>query len=255
MQLLKTEALIVHSIRWSDTSKIVHLFTEKKGYIKAIARGALRPKSPFRGVLENLNQIQAVISIREGRGLQIVSQADLSDSFSNIRENLESTAIAYSIVELIKAVVHYNEETQSLFRFSVKIMESLNKLQCTFPQLYLDQFIIFLSDYLGFGWNLTKCRLCGKEPQKFPILIDIPNGGIVCANCATQSYQNKFHLTAAQWKLVTALQKIPPEELPLQIGNLPDDFKYQTILDILLAHLNYHTEQTLQLKSLKMYLP
>ena len=56
---IKTEALVIHGMRWSDTSKIIHLFTSEKGYIKLIARGAMKPKSPFRGVLENLNHIEA----------------------------------------------------------------------------------------------------------------------------------------------------------------------------------------------------
>ena len=79
-QTLKTEALVLHGLRWSESSKIIHFFTAERGSIKAIARGVLRPKSSLRGILENLNHVQLIISLKETRSLQIISQTDLINS-------------------------------------------------------------------------------------------------------------------------------------------------------------------------------
>ncbi len=255
IQTLKTEALIVHSMRWSDTSKIVHFFTAEKGYVKAIAKGAMRAKSPLRGVLENLNHVEAVLSIRESRGLQIVSQADIVDIYSNIREDLDATAIAYSMLELIRYFVHYNEEAGSLFHFTTGMLASLNATPPQQPMPYLIRYLLFLSEYLGFGWNLDECRECGRTPQKFPVILDVVNGAVICPDCSAGLIQRPFRLNREQWQLLRDLAQTAPGELSRRPQPSSSGLDYPLYLEILLAHLNYHTEQTLQLKSLKMYLP
>ena len=56
-ELIKSDAIILHSIRWQESSKIVTVYSREWGKIGLIARGALRPKSPFAGSLESLNYV------------------------------------------------------------------------------------------------------------------------------------------------------------------------------------------------------
>ncbi len=251
--IIKTNAIVIHSIRWSDTSKIVHLFTEEKGYMKAIAKGALRAKSQFRGVLENLNHVEIVISLKESRGLQIVSQASLNHSYSAIRGDLDATISALSMLELIKQLVHYNEQAQNLFRYLTNLLAVLNTAPTEKPLIYLVHFLIYLSEYLGFGWNLSHCRVCEKLPQHFPLKTDVVYGAVICAKCARTNHYQSTKLTQDQWKILKDLGNLSPEKLPEYVRDLSSEIRIQMILDVLLAHLNYHTEQTLQLRSLKMY--
>ena len=253
-QLIKTGALVIYGMRWSDTSKIIHFFAEETGYIKAIAHGALRPKSPFRGVLENLNQVEIILSLKEGRGLQIVSQADLINSFARIRNNLDATAVSYAILELIRTLVHFHEPSQRLFGFTIKILENLNTNPGKHPLFFLFRYLLFLSDYLGFGWEISRCKICRKVPAKFPLKIDVENGSVVCSNCSPAVMKGSFFLSAEQWSLLLGIQEAEPEQLTDLVENMPPDIAYQSLLDILLAHINYHTEQRVQLKSLKIYL-
>ncbi len=255
-QKLKTRALVLQNIRWSDTSKIVHLFTEERGNLKTIAKGALRPKSPFRGVLENLNAVEVVLSLKETRSLQIVSEASLLNPFGHIRENLNSMAVALSILELVKGTVRYEEEVHELFNFTLETLLHLEQIRNRHQLLFLLKYLLFLSHYLGFGWNLHHCRVCGKVPEQFPVSVDLVNGGIVCQRCrpapppAGGMGLSEFHRKVLLW-----LDRVPLADLAtLDRQQLPEQ-DYQRLLDLLLDHLNYHTEQNLQLKSLKMYIP
>jgi len=54
----RDNALLVRSIPFSDSSLILHLFTESHGRISLMARGARRAKSPFRASLTPLHQLQ-----------------------------------------------------------------------------------------------------------------------------------------------------------------------------------------------------
>lgn len=65
MAEIQDRALLVRRIPYGDTSLICHLFTEHHGRIALMARGARRPKSPFRASLEPLYELQ--IGWRPGR--------------------------------------------------------------------------------------------------------------------------------------------------------------------------------------------
>lgn len=251
MKIEKTDALVLQHLRWRDSSLILHLFTAGQGYFKVIAKGALRPKSPLRGTLENLNLIEAVVSIRESRGLQVLSQASLLNPFSHIRENLEATAVAYSILELIKHFVQYKEEAQELFKYTVNCFNALNRPEP--PDLFntLLRFILFLSNHLGFGWNFDTCRLCGREAVSYPLTADLVNGAVICRSCAGGSPAASRRLSEENKRLLSSLQKSPPDDNKA-IGQTPE---WNRLLQIFLDHLNYHTGELLQLKSLKMFLP
>jgi DNA repair protein RecO (recombination protein O) len=246
-QTLKSPALVLYSMRWSETSKIVHLFTSEKGYLKAIARGALRPKSSFRGTLENLNHIEVILNIKEGRGLQMVNQVSLLDPFSNVRENLEATSVAFAISELLRALVHENEASQPLFQFTIRTLEELNVSATPPPILFLIRYLLYLSEYLGFGWNLGVCNGCKKIPKKFPLRAEIVNGSVYCPDCVSLISLKTVSLSFNQWQLLQQLRQASPTTL--QQSDIPS----QPLIDLLLSHLNYHTEQNLQLKSLKLY--
>lgn len=47
-----TQAILIRLTRLSDTSLIVHWFTESHGLVKTVAKGARRPKSAFAGKLD-----------------------------------------------------------------------------------------------------------------------------------------------------------------------------------------------------------
>jgi DNA repair protein RecO (recombination protein O) len=254
-QTLKSEALVLHSMRWSESSKIIQLFTAERGLLKVIARGVMRPKSSFRGVLESLNHVEIVVGIKDTRDLQIVTQAELMNSFSQMRENLDNTAMAYAIAELLRKFIHQNEASHPIFRFTIQTLEVLNQSILRHPLILLIRYILYLSEYLGFGWNMESCRNCGKLPEKFPIGTDLVNGAIVCGNCIHGSELSGYRLSRLQWRLCYRLQQMIPAEVPELIQKIPEDLVYQPVLDLLISHLNYHTDQSFQLKSLKMFLP
>ncbi|MDQ7004355.1 MAG: DNA repair protein RecO [Ghiorsea sp.] len=57
MAELRDHALLLRSIPYSDSSLILHLFTQNHGRISLMARGARRPKSSFRGGLMPMHQL------------------------------------------------------------------------------------------------------------------------------------------------------------------------------------------------------
>jgi DNA repair protein RecO (recombination protein O) len=50
--MVKTEGILVRKSRLTESSLIIHWCTREFGFLKTVAKGALRPKSPFAGKLD-----------------------------------------------------------------------------------------------------------------------------------------------------------------------------------------------------------
>ena len=70
-----TEAVVLRSLRFSEADRILHLYTEDRGRVGAIAKGVRKTRSRFGGRLKPLSHVEP---IHEGRGeLQTVTGAAL----------------------------------------------------------------------------------------------------------------------------------------------------------------------------------
>lgn len=243
---------MLHASRWQESSKIVQLFSADYGYIKIIARGAFRPKSPFRGTLEALNYIEAIISSKETRGLQILTSATLLDSYMNIREDLEKTAAAFSVLEMLKKLFSVHEPVKPFFQYIIELFSALNSPGAGEAPVYLSHFLLQLSNTLGFGWTFGSCLSCKKPPEKFPALLDHQNGGIICGNCRGRFPASGTELSQKEWEQILKLSGARTASLPEAAQ--PGQQKFiASLVDMLLKHIAYHSESALELKSLKWY--
>src|SRR5678815_1953837 len=75
--LVTTPAVILSTLRYSESSKIVRLATREHGVQSAIAKGALRPRSRFGAALQVLSEGTAHLIILQRRELQMLTAFDV----------------------------------------------------------------------------------------------------------------------------------------------------------------------------------
>lgn len=68
-------AFVLHGRDWHNTSRIVDLFTRRHGRIALIARGARRPTSPLRGLLQPFRPLLVSFSLRGELGMLAGAEA------------------------------------------------------------------------------------------------------------------------------------------------------------------------------------
>jgi len=251
-QTITTEALVLHCIRWSESSKIVNLFIRDAGIIKAIAKGALRPKSPFRGVLEALNYVEVVLSVKESRGLQIVTSAALIDGFLEIKEDLNKTAFAFAILELIHKLFRISGEVQKFFQYTISVLKQISRAKESKLSMYFGHFLFRISEELGFGWAIEKCLICEKVPRQFPVYLNSQNGGVICSACVQKIGVTGLALNAGEWTQLLNLSSSPINAIQ-NAENKIEKSRWKEIVGALVHHLSVHTEGEIELKSLNWY--
>ena len=125
MSPIKTSAIVLKSIKWKDTSKIITLYTRETGKISVVAKGVRKLKSSYGGVLESINLIEVIIYYSSKRQVQILGAVSLENSFPQIKKDIERTSYAYAILELISILVPIGSADGIFFDFIKTLLEEM----------------------------------------------------------------------------------------------------------------------------------
>ncbi len=94
-----TEAICLKAFDYSESSKILSFYSPERGLIRAIAKGAKRPKSKLAGACELLNRSE--LQLIDKSNLDILCQYQSLESFHNIRLDVIKLAFAVLFAELV----------------------------------------------------------------------------------------------------------------------------------------------------------
>ena len=96
----RTEGIVIKELRFKETSKILTLYTKDYGKIHAMARGAYKPKSQLIANTQPFSYNEYYLF--KGRNFYYINQADIIDSFYDIRENISRVMYGSYLLELIE---------------------------------------------------------------------------------------------------------------------------------------------------------
>ncbi|OGM74442.1 DNA repair protein RecO [Candidatus Woesebacteria bacterium RIFOXYB1_FULL_38_16] len=147
----KGEAIVLSRKDFSEADRILTVYSKEFGKLSLLAKGIKRPKSRKRGNLEVFSQIKFLAA--KTKGLGILVEVALIESFSYLRKDLKRMALAYYVIEVIGRITNYEERNERLYELLVKYFgkieneEGLLKLR--------ESFIFDLLTLLGY-WPKEK---------------------------------------------------------------------------------------------------
>ncbi len=100
-----TAAIVIRLTRLTETSLIVHWFTEAHGLVKTVAKGARRPKSPFAGQLDLFFGGEITLSRSRRSELHTLREVAIHQWREGLRRNYTSTLLAAYCCQLLEAAV------------------------------------------------------------------------------------------------------------------------------------------------------
>ncbi|PSQ80009.1 MAG: DNA repair protein RecO [Bacteroidetes bacterium QS_1_63_11] len=124
--IVRTEAIVLRSLDYGETSQIVTLYTREKGKLGVMAKGARRPKSSFGATLQPMAYTQVVFYYKPTRTLQTLSESSHVESFHRLRRNLTSITVGFRIVELVDALMETEDAQPEVFALLVHALRRLN---------------------------------------------------------------------------------------------------------------------------------
>ena len=124
--IIRTEAVVLRSLDYGETSQIVTLFTREKGKIGVMAKGARRPKSSFGATLQPMAYTQVVFYYKPTRTLQTLSESSHVESFHRLRQALTTITVGLRVVELVDALMETEDAQPQVFALLVRALRRLN---------------------------------------------------------------------------------------------------------------------------------
>lgn len=121
-----TRAIIIRLTRLTDTSLIVHWFTEDHGLVKTVARGARRPKSPFAGKIDLF--FAAEINFQRARRgeLHALREVSVGKWREGLRKNYASTLFASYCCQLLEAAVEPEHPDPDSFDLLRRVLDHID---------------------------------------------------------------------------------------------------------------------------------
>lgn len=101
----RSDGILVRLTKLTDTSWIVHWFTEDAGLIKTVAKGARRPKSPFAGKLDLFFSSEVHWARARHGELHTLREAEPHHLREGIRRDYKSALIAGYFCRLLETAV------------------------------------------------------------------------------------------------------------------------------------------------------
>ncbi len=184
---LKTEAIVLRSIRYGEADRILHLYSAQRGRIGAIAKGARRPKSRFGGRLEPFFRLDLLL--HEGRGeLLTVTQAGTVEGYPRLRSDgaaLTAGARACDAVLRLLDSAEPNPPAYNLLCRYLALLDDPAREGAASLATALS-FRLKLALAAGFSPELASCASCGEADH----LVGFSGaaGGVVCASCEAGSF-------------------------------------------------------------------
>ena len=155
--LIDVEGIIINTKNYSDTSKIVDIFTKEYGVIGVMAKGCKSLKSNLRSVTDKLTYAKFTIFYKKDK-LSILSEANSINNFSNIKKDIEKISYASFLIDLTNQVYKQSEDTD-LYDL---LISSLVKINDNFNPLIITNIVeLKYLNYLGVMPNLDGCSICG----------------------------------------------------------------------------------------------
>jgi DNA repair protein RecO (recombination protein O) len=184
--LTRSRALVLQSFAYSETSKVLRLLTEDFGIRSVIARGALRPRSRFGGVLEPFTEGEAHFLLREGRDLHTLTGFDLVRS----RQSLGTDLAAFAGASLVAEIVIRSGTEEPVPELFAAVTTALGRIAGAVKAPALEVEILTavwrVVSLIGFRPSLSTCGACqrplgAEEPARF----DVDGGCSTCTRCRT----------------------------------------------------------------------
>jgi DNA repair protein RecO (recombination protein O) len=184
MALATTRALVLQSFPYSETSKVLRLYTLEHGLRSVMAKGALRPKSRYGGVLEPFTEGTATFYLKEGRDLHTLSGFDLVRS----RQGLGRSLVGFAGASLLSEVVMRTgteDPHPALYETLAHAWDVVagagGPAEALAASLAGVWSVIVL---LGFEPQAGACVHCGRPlDDDEPVRFDAVAGGVACTRC------------------------------------------------------------------------
>ena len=176
MAVISTKAIVLSSLKYSDSSLIVKCYTFEEGAKSYLVRGILKAKKGGLKVayFQPLNQLKMVVNHNNKGALNSIKEVHITYPYKSIYTNIVKQSIVLFLSEILSHCIQEEEENTALFDYleTAFIWLDVHDQIADFHLLFL----LNLTRFLGFypdisdsdrsGFNLLEGNFTNASYQK-----------------------------------------------------------------------------------------
>ncbi len=198
MSLTKTRGVVIRATNFAEADRILEIYSDDLGKIRAVARGVRKIQSKLAGHLEPFTYVDLMLA--KGRGdLPTITGARAISHFSGIRKQVERGASAAYLAELVSKL---NPDAQASRRFPALLRGSLEALDNGHDPVQVVAYFEWQA-LIAAGWQpeLSHCVNCYQKLYPQRLSFSLLAGGVYCKEC-THLDPEAFAVTPEAIKLL-----------------------------------------------------
>ncbi|MCW3015845.1 MAG: recO [Solirubrobacterales bacterium] len=217
---VKTEAIVLRSLRYGEADRILHCYTPGRGRIGAIAKGVRKTRSRFGGRLEPFFRLNLVL--HEGRSdLMTVTSVETVAPYAALRGDGAALDSAARACDAVARLFDTPEPSPQVFHLLANELALLDagaggtggRDRIPSQATHENQLAFRLKLLLvaGLAPQLRACATCGESEH----LVGFSGaaGGVVCGACEAGA----FRLDAAGHSFLTEALGRPLAQVPVNV--------------------------------------
>lgn len=222
----KMDAVILGSVDYSESDRIITFYTKDRGKQSGIAKGARRSKKRFVGNIDPLCFSRLTVFHNGTSDLLRIDDATLFDGFSSVKADIESYGVACYIVELAREMTGDGESNPLVFAMIVGFLRIFNKMEEDLKagggpdsagekDVLLRFFEVKLLAALGYLPHLEGCVICRDEigdESRVRLYFDSEKGGVVCGLCVP-GFTSAIPLSAGTARFLSTASRLTMDKL------------------------------------------
>jgi DNA repair protein RecO (recombination protein O) len=186
MPLFTTNAIVIRSLNYGESDKIITFFTKDFGKLKGIAKGARRSRKRFQNALGLFSHLRLIFFDKEGMGLARAESCDILHSFPKIKEGLKKILYGNYFLELTNEMAGEREANQEAFELLLSFLTNLEEMEPQEEQLRL--FEIRMLSLFGYRPNMGRCDVCKRDWEDLKetrvVFFSLERGASICEECS-----------------------------------------------------------------------
>ena len=145
-----TQGIVLHNIKYADKKIISKIYTKDFGLISANINVGNGPKSKIKaGVIQPLTQIECVVSLKENKEVQQMSEVKCLFVYTDLQTNFSKLCIAQFLNEVLYKCIKEQIPNDDLFDLICHTYQWLDKAVDSYTDTHI-YFLFELTKHLGF---------------------------------------------------------------------------------------------------------
>ncbi|MGD2079348.1 MAG: DNA repair protein RecO [Chloroflexota bacterium] len=212
VRTFRSEAIVLRRVDFGEADRMLTLYSRDFGKIKALAKGARKPQARKAGHIELF--MRSDFMFAQGKSIDIITQAELIEAYTPLRDDLVRTTYAAYAAELIDGLTPEGDRDVGKYELLSNALGWLAEANDVL--LAARYYELRLLSLAGFQPQLFHCLSCREPIEQQDQFFSAELGGLLCPACqdadrgarpiSASAVKILRHLQTHQWSYVSGLR-------------------------------------------------